>query len=114
MSAALTVLYSFRLLEQVFWSDFMGFKVVIVNHIKMTIVEYTVLGLLGLLSLVTGYVGKDLFSGLGVDYFNSSIVALPTNWLYVEADFLSWVFKLLPFVIVLISFEMHSRLFECK
>lgn len=74
-----TAIYSFRLLEQVFWADFNGFKSVIVKHVKATGVEMLVLGLLGILSLTTGYYFKDIFSGLGSNYFNTSIAVIASS-----------------------------------
>jgi hypothetical protein len=66
-------MYSLRLLEQVFWEDFNGFKSVVANHAKATRVELIVLGLLGLLSVFSGYMFKDLFAGFGTDFFNNSV-----------------------------------------
>jgi len=109
-----TAIYSFRLLEQVFWSDFTGFKSVITKHSKTTGVELFVLGFLGILSLTTGYFFKDMFSGFGSNYFNTSINILPSNWLLLEAEFIPVLLKALPLVLTLFAFEVSSRFFECK
>lgn len=77
-SAILTAIYSFRLLEQVFWNDYSGYKNIINRHVKITNIEIIVLGLLGLLSLSSGYIFKDIFSGFGSNYFNNAITYLPS------------------------------------
>jgi NADH:ubiquinone oxidoreductase subunit 5 (subunit L)/multisubunit Na+/H+ antiporter MnhA subunit len=79
MAAILTMYYSCRLIYLVFLENFNGFKQSIVNHVKVTKLEMILLGFLGLLSLVTGYFFKDLFSGFGSGYFNNSIVVLPST-----------------------------------
>src|SRR4051794_33243321 len=101
-----TAIYSFRLLEQVFWSDFNGFKSVITKHVKATNVEVLVLGTLGVLSLSTGYFFKDVFSGFGSNYFNTSITTLPVGWLLIEAEFISALLKTLPLVLTVLAFEV--------
>ena len=114
VSAVLTAIYSFRLLEQVFWSDFTGYKAVIINHVKPTNVEIFVLTILGLLSLGTGYFFKDIFIGFGSNYFNTFIHALPVNHYALEAEFLPAEIKLIPLMLTLGAFEIESRFFECK
>jgi NADH:ubiquinone oxidoreductase subunit 5 (subunit L)/multisubunit Na+/H+ antiporter MnhA subunit len=69
--------YSIRLLIYVFLDKFSGFKLVIKNHHKITNLEIILLGILGLLSIITGFYFKDLFVGFGSNYFNNSIVNLP-------------------------------------
>jgi len=109
-----TAIYSFRLLEQVFWSDYNGFKSAIIHHAKATNVEILVLGVLGSLSLLTGYFFRDLFIGFGSNYFNTFIGALPYSYHSVEAEFLPAEIKLMPAILTVIAFEVESRFFECK
>jgi hypothetical protein len=71
--------YSVRLLYVVFLDNFNGFKKVISTHSKTTVVEFSLLGFLGVLSLVSGYYFKDLFSGVGSAYFNNAIFSTPTS-----------------------------------
>ena len=114
VSAILTSIYSFRLLEQVFWGDYLGYKSVLNQHVKMTKVEIYILGILGLLSLVSGYIFKDIFSGFGSSFFNNSITILPVSWNNVELEFLPLYLKILPVLLTFLAFELESRLFECK
>ena len=59
------------------------------NHVKVTNGEILVLGFLGVLSLCTGYLFKDIFSGFGSNYFNTSVTILPLNCTLMQAEFLS-------------------------
>ncbi len=110
----LTAIYSFRLLEQVFWSDYAGFKSVIVNHVKPTNVEIVVLSALGVLSLSTGYFFRDIFVGSGSNYFNAFIHTLPVVHYSVESELLPSEIKLIPLLLTVVAFEIESRFFECK
>lgn len=114
ISAILTAIYSFRLLEQVFWSDYSGFKAVILNHTKVTNLETMVLGILAALSLSTGYFCKDSFIGAGSNYFNQFIHVLPATNYLIEAEFLGAEIKLTPFMLGNLAFEADSRFLECK
>jgi NADH-ubiquinone oxidoreductase chain 5 len=113
-SAALTVIYSYRLVEQVFWGDFNGFKSVIARSSQVTALEIFVLAALGLLSLVSGYIFKDIFIGFGSNYFSSFIWVLPSTWGLVEVEFLSAEFKVIPIILTIGAIEIESRLLECK
>ena len=114
VSAILTAVYSFRLLEQVLWADFNGFKSNVRYHAGVTGVEIIVLGCLGLLSLCSGYMFRDLFSGVGSNYFNTAITILPAGWSLIEAEFIPFEIKILPLVFTVLAFELENRLFECK
>lgn len=114
VSAALTAIYSFRLLEQTFWGDFNGFKIVISRHAKVTNVEIFVLGILGILSLVTGYLFRDVFIGFGSNFFNQFITILPFSWSPVEAEFLGVLIKVLPLILTILATEFEGRFLECK
>lgn len=111
-SAILTIIYSFRLLEQVFWGDYAGSKIVLKFHTKITNIEIVILSTLTLLSLISGYYYKDLFSGLGSNFFNITIV--PLNWSIIETEFISANLKLLPLFFSIFAGELNNKLFECK
>jgi len=46
---------------------------------------------------------KDLFLGLGVDTWNGSLFQLPNNCYYVEAEFLPFYIKLIPFIFTILG-----------
>ena len=57
----------------VFIDYFSGTKSSIINYAKVTNLEIGLLGFLGFLSVVSGYIFKDAFAGFGSNYFNNSI-----------------------------------------
>ena len=114
MSALLTAAYSFRLLEQVFWADYSGYKQVISNHVKPTHLEIVILAVLGILSIISGYIFRDIFTGFGSNYFNNFAGLLPSGHVAVEAEFLPVEIKILPLLFTVLAFEIESKFFECK
>jgi len=103
VAAILTMYYSIRLLYLVFIDYFNGFKQIIIQHAKATNIEILVLGFLGLLGLVSGYYFRDVFIGLGSNYFNFSISFLPNSWLMIDAEFIPFLIKLIPLLLSLIA-----------
>jgi len=99
----------------VFLSDFRGYKSVLFHRSKITNLELCVLSILLLLSLVSGYLFKDLFAGLGSPYFNNLLV-LQRNCYdnLTEVEFLSWQVKVLPCLFSVVAFQIESRFYECK
>jgi hypothetical protein len=72
------------------------------------------LGFLGCLSILSGYIFRDLFSGPASGFFNNS-VSLQSLWSLLEVESLSYYIKVLPVVLLVLSFELgRSWLFECK
>jgi NADH-ubiquinone oxidoreductase chain 5 len=71
--------YSVRLLYMVFLAPYGGLKMVLHQHAKTTVLEIVILGFLGLLSIAVGFIAKDLFLGLGSNYFSLSIAQLPSS-----------------------------------
>jgi proton-translocating NADH-quinone oxidoreductase chain L len=113
IAAILTMYYSIRLLIYVFLDKFSGFKLVIKNHHKITNLEIILLGILGLLSIITGFYFKDLFVGFGSNYFNNSIVNLPNMWSSLELEFIPYYIKIMPVVTgiisLIISFLLNTK-----
>jgi len=72
-------------------------------------IEMFVLGFLAVLSVLSGYLCRDLFVGLGSDFFGNSLAILNQNAL-TSAEFLPLSIKLLPtFLSLLVSFEVDRR-----
>lgn len=113
-AAMLTCIYSFRLLDQVFWANYQGFKQIVFQHSKLTKIEIVILALLSFLSLFSGYLFKDFFVGLGSNYFNNAINIIPACYLGVDVEFLSFSVKLLPIFLTLCAFAIENRFFQCK
>lgn len=113
MAASLTVSYSIRLLEQVFWEDFNGFKSAIVSLHRTTNVEIIVLGILAAFAVLSGFLFKDLFVGAGTLFFGSSIGTQFDSYL-IEIESLSGSVKLIPLILTIFAFDLSLWLFECK
>lgn len=110
----MTAIYSFRLLEQVFWSNYTGFKNILMSRAKPTNLEMLVLLILCCLSLTSGYLFKDLFIGFGSNYFSNLTSTLPSTHTAVESEFIAIEIKILPLLFTAIAFEFENKLFECK
>lgn len=72
-------------------------------------VEIFVLLCLAVLSVLSGYICRDLFVGLGADFFNHSLAVTHQN-VFTSAEFLPLTIKLLPtFMSLLVSFEVDRH-----
>jgi NADH-ubiquinone oxidoreductase chain 5 len=49
-------------------------------------------------SIFLGYLGKDMFLGLGSDFFLNSIFVHPKNLIFIDAEFIPYHIKLVPLV----------------
>jgi NADH-ubiquinone oxidoreductase chain 5 len=114
VSALLTAVYSFRLLEQAFWSDYAGYKQTLINHVKPTYLEMGVLLILGSLSIWSGYLFRDVFVGFGSGFFSNFSSYTPGTHVSIEAEFLPAEIKVLPLVFTAVAFEIENKFFECK
>ena len=71
------------------------------------------LALLALGSIFIGYISRDMFVGLGTNFWNNSIYIMPSNNQMIDAEFLYTFFKLLPVLLsifgLLVSLERLFR-----
>jgi NADH-ubiquinone oxidoreductase chain 5 len=70
-------------------------KAISVSHESNYFISY-VLAILGFLSIFIGFIFKDLFIGLGTDFFDSSIFQLTSHASMPNAEFLDYRYKLIP------------------
>lgn len=70
-------------------------KAVSLSHESSYFISY-VLGVLGFLSIFIGFIFKDLFIGLGSDFFDNSIFQLANHTGILNAEFLDYSYKLIP------------------
>lgn len=97
IAATFTAFYSLRLLYWIFLSSFNGYKSIAASaHEIPTPLLGLPLFLLSGLSLLSGYLFKDLFIGLGTTFFRNAIFVLPNNYIYIDAEFIPTIIKLLP------------------
>jgi NADH-ubiquinone oxidoreductase chain 5 len=108
----LTAVYSFRLIYLVFLNKNNAYKRVLKNIHELPIEMGTSLAILSLGSIFTGYLSRDLFIGLGSNFFDDSVFILPQNMILVDAEFIPHYIKILPTVLAL--FGIGSSLFFHK
>ena len=99
VGAFFTALYSMRLLLVLFIKKAQGVREVVVGVGEGGLRMSLPLVLLGVLSIVFGYLGSDCFIGGGSDYWGSSIRVGSNNERLLEGEFLSPVIKLLPVIV---------------
>jgi NADH-ubiquinone oxidoreductase chain 5 len=109
LTAVFTGIYSSDVLDDVFAEEPTTSREIASSVHNSTIIETFVLGFLAILSVLSGYMCRDLFVGLGSDFFGQS-VAVVTNNALTSAEFLPLSIKLLPtFMSLLVSFEVDRR-----
>lgn len=97
IGATLTAFYSIRLLLLTFFTTPNANKKTYLSTHEAPFLLGAPLVLLSALSLVGGYLGRDLFLGLGTDYLSNGLYQLPVDVVMVEAEFgLAQLVKLLP------------------
>jgi NADH-ubiquinone oxidoreductase chain 5 len=103
ITAFFTALYSFRLLYYVFYAPTNAYKVIIKKVHELPLLMGIPLGLLSICSIFTGYLSKDLFIGLGSDFFIDSIYIKPENIIIIDAEFIPYYIKIVPTVLSLLG-----------
>jgi NADH-ubiquinone oxidoreductase chain 5 len=102
-AAFFTAFYSTRLIFLTFLVKPNGFKMSILNAHESPWRMSLPLAVLVFPSIFFGFLFKEMFIGLGTDFWSNAIYVLPKNYTQVEAEFLPQVFKLVPFFFVVFS-----------
>lgn len=90
-TAFITVAYSIRLIKYLFLTPSRIFKAKISSYHDLTVHFTIAFFFLILNSLFFGYIFRDLFIGLGSDFFSTAIYISPENYIAFDADFFSWI-----------------------
>jgi NADH-ubiquinone oxidoreductase chain 5 len=98
IGASFTAFYSTRLIYLAFLSETNAHKNVIINAHDAPLRMALPLGILAFGSIFIGYLTKDMFIGLGSNFWNNSIYVHPHNIQMIDAEFLPIFFKLLPVI----------------
>lgn len=99
IGAFFTAFYSTRLLFFAFLSETNAYKNIIKNAHDVPLEMGIPLGLLAFGSIFIGYLSKDMFVGLGSNFWNNSIYINPFNNQMIDAEFLPTFFKILPVIL---------------
>lgn len=102
-AAFCTSYYSFRLIGLTFLGKPNGSRHSYKNVHEAPILMGFPLILLALGSLFVGYLGKDLFVGLGTPFWGNALSGLPENTTGVEAEYIPQWVKHFPFVLTVIG-----------
>lgn len=98
IAAFITSFYSIRLVYLVFLSSpNSNSRSVSSSHESSSYIFY-VLSFLGFLSIFIGFVFRDIFIGLGTDFWANSIFTLYTHNEILYAEFIDYYFKLIPLI----------------
>lgn len=103
LAAFCTAFYSTRLLYLVFLSNSNANKKIILNVHEGTWRLTFPLLILSFFSIFIGYISKELFIGLGNNFWGSSIFIKPVNYIMKDIEFLPTHYKLLPLIVTLIG-----------
>lgn len=98
IGAFFTAFYSTRLLFFAFLSETNAYKNVIRYAHDVPLEMGLPLGLLAFGSIFIGYLSRDMFVGLGSNFWNNSIYINPINNQMIDAEFLPTFMKLLPVI----------------
>ncbi len=98
ISASFTTFYSFRLVFLTFLNKSNSFKQYILNTHDASIIAAIPLILLAIGSMFIGYITKDMIIGIGSIFWGQSLFILTENISYIEAEYLPYYIKLIPFI----------------
>nr|YP_010032394.1 Nad5 [Schizocladia ischiensis]QOW07608.1 Nad5 [Schizocladia ischiensis] len=96
LAAFCTAFYSFRLIYLSFLSEANGRRPLLLGASESSWPISTALGILAIPSIFIGYLGKDLFIGLGTPFWGNAFFALPGHLSLVDAEFMPTAMKILP------------------
>ena len=84
------------------------------NVHESSIIMLLPLFLLFLGSVFIGFIFKDLFLGLGVDTWNTSLFQLVNHVSFFESEFLSYHIKLIPLIFSMLGIFFANKIYSNK
>ena len=102
-AAFCTAFYSIRLLALCFLVEPNGSRSLLLSASEGNWAIGLVLGLLAIPSMFVGYFGRDLFIGLGTDFWGNSLFCLPFNLSIIDAEFMSTSTKIMPLLLSMLG-----------
>jgi NADH-ubiquinone oxidoreductase chain 5 len=103
ISAFFTAFYSLRVISLTFLKKPSAFRINLLNVHEAPERMAAPLLFLSFFSIFIGYFFKDMFVGLGTDFWGNSIYVLPQNVLLLEAEFLDTSIKIFPVCLSLLG-----------
>jgi len=111
LAAICTAFYSTRLIFLTFLKETNTYKSSILNAHDAPFCMAFPLSLLSFGSIFIGYLCKDMFIGLGTDFWSNSLFIYPSNINIIDAEFLPTVYKILPIICSLISVSIAFKFY---
>jgi len=99
VSVFCTSFYSTRLLFMTFLVEPNGNKFIILNAHESSYRIGFPLFLLALLSIIIGYLSKDLFVGLGTPFWGNAIFTNAENFTKADSEFIAYFYKIIPLLL---------------
>nr|QWK44223.1 NADH dehydrogenase subunit 5 [Akkesiphycus lubricus] len=113
VAAFCTAFYSIRLLALCFLAEPNGSRSLLLSASEGSWPMGIVLGILAVPSMFIGYFSRDLFIGLGTDFWGNALFCLPINLSIIDAEFMSTGLKIFPLCCSIlggsISFVVYRR-----
>ena len=111
MAAFLTAFYSMRLAYLTFLTNPNGYKPVIINAHDSSLRMALPLAILAIPSIFIGYLTKDMFIGLGSDFWGNSLHVLPKNMNMIDAEFIPHIWKVTPVILSIFGASLSFLLY---
>nr|ANS57844.1 NADH dehydrogenase subunit 5 [Pleurocladia lacustris] len=111
-AAFCTAFYSIRLLALCFLSEPNGSRIIVLSASEGSWPMGVVLGILAIPSIFIGYFSRDLFIGLGSDFWGNALFCLPNNLSIIDAEFMSTSTKILPLCFSIIGAGLSFILYK--
>lgn len=112
LSAGLTAFYSFRLIAMTFLTYPNSPKKIYESAHDASVFAMIPMATLATLAIFFGYIGRDLFVGMGSDFAGSSLFIHPSHISLIEAEVIPTSFKLLPSIITFGSASLAFYLYH--
>jgi len=97
--AFLTAFYSTRLLYLTFLTKPNSYKSTIFSVTESSYQISSVLAILVVPSIFAGFYLKDMFIGMGTDFWGNSLYVLPKNMNQIDSEFINQLIKLFPVIV---------------
>lgn len=112
LAAFCTAFYSIRLLYLVFLANSNSNKNIIFNAHEGSLRMSFPLFILSLLSIIVGFLLKDLFIGFGTDFWGAALFINSSNYYISDIEFISIKYKLIPFFVTMIGIFYSFSLYK--
>lgn len=118
ISAVFTSIYSLRLIFLTFIIPSNGYKQIIRNAHDLSLVMGIPLIILGICTIFVGFICKDMFIGLGSNFWQFTFNLNFMNLYILESEFISVFIKLIPFIftilVILLTIPLYLVYYNFK